>query len=190
MNKCGLITAGILALVGAGIVLTTAIIILVWLNNFWSDCDGATFSHYYDQWGNTHSSNYDCDNTYNEDTAIVWMCVSFISSILWFITGILVLTFACGKRYQAFEDEFKAEAEQRGPARSAAAIPVAQPERPLAIKTAVPIAMTMPIAPIAGTTTRTITNLPDGSVETKTEVVNPDGSRTVTVVVEKPMEDV
>ena len=39
---------------------------------------------------------------------------------------------------------------------------------------------------VESATTTTITNLPDGSVEKKTEVVNPDGSKPVTVTVEKP----
>jgi hypothetical protein len=57
----------------------------------------------------------------------------------------------------------------------------------MAVKTAVPMT---PMQQAAGTNTTTITHMPDGSVEKKTEVFNPDGSKTVTVVIEKPMEDV
>jgi hypothetical protein len=84
--------------------------------------------------------------------------------MLWTVTGILVLVFACGKRYQGNADQLNAEG---------------------AATNQVPGA-----APVAGTSTTTITNRPDGFVEKKTEVTNPDGSKTVTVVIENPMEDV
>jgi hypothetical protein len=54
----------------------------------------------------------------------------------------------------------------------------------MAVKTAM-----MQQAPVAGTSTTTITKMTDGSVEKKTEVFNPDGSKTVTVVIEMPTED-
>jgi hypothetical protein len=71
--------------------------------------------------------------------------------MLWTVTGIVVLAFACGKRYQGNEDQLKVEE---------------------AATTKVPCA-----SPVAGTSTTTITNSSDGSVEKKTEVTNPDGSR-------------
>jgi hypothetical protein len=182
MNKCGFIAAGVLALVGAGIDIAAAIFVLVWLISFWEDdCDSY----------NSYNSNYDYDCwEYDEDDAILWVSLSLASALLWMITGILVLCFACGKRYQDIEDQLRAEGGAEGGAANQVPRATAVAEHPVAVKTAVPIAATMPMQQAAGTNTTTITHRPDGSVEKKTEVFNPDGSKTVTVVIERPTEDV
>eukprot|EP00980_Cylindrotheca_fusiformis_P022441 scaffold9308_cov115-Cylindrotheca_fusiformis.AAC.4 len=110
VNKCGFITAGVLALVGSGIVLVAAVLILVWLNEFWDDCD--TYSNYFDDdFFNQHT---DCTSDYEESTAILWLSLGVISAVLWLITGILVLIFACGQRYKACEEKLGAEAAGTG----------------------------------------------------------------------------
>jgi hypothetical protein len=176
MNKCGFIAAGVLALVGAGISVAAALIILIWLISFWEDCE-----YYYND---TECYEYD------EGDAILWVSLSFASALLWVITGILVLVFACGKRYQDIEAQLRAEGGAEGASANQVRSATAVAEHPVAVKTAVPIATYTPMQQAHGTNTTTITNMPDGSVETKTEVFNPDGSKTVTVVIEKPTEDV
>jgi hypothetical protein len=152
MNKCGFIFAGVLALVGACILLLLGIALSDILNN----C-GSYESSYYNDW------DYDfCDD---KDEATIWMNLSFSSGILWATTGILVLVFACGKRYQDIEDQLTAEG-----AGGAVAVRLQ--------------------APVMGTSRTTIANRPDGSVEKKTVVTNADGSNTVTVVILEPTLDV
>jgi hypothetical protein len=160
LNRCGIIAAGVLALVGASIFLAIAIVIL----DVFNDCGN---TYYDDDWGY-----YDCD------AAASWMILSFVNALLWAITGILVLVFACGKGYQDIENQLRAE----GAAANQVARATAVAEHPIAVK-AVPIAATTPMQQAAGTSTTTITNRPDGSVEKKTVVTNPDGSKTVTVVI-------
>jgi hypothetical protein len=130
MNKCGFIVAGVLALVGACIVLVVDTVYPYYKND--------------------------------EDTT--WMPLSFASGILWATTGILVLVFACGNRYQDIEDQLTAEG-------AGGAVAVRQ-------------------APAAGKSRTTIANRPDGSVEKKTVVANADGSNTVEVWLSKPTLDV
>jgi hypothetical protein len=161
MNRCGFIAAGVLALLVAAIDLAAAIFVLIWLISFWEeDCDSYSNSNY----------DYDCWE-YDENDASLWMNLCFASALLWLITGILVLCFGCGKRYQDIEDQLRAE----GGAEGAAA-------KQLPSATSVPIAATRPMQQ-AGTNTTTITHMPDGSVERKSEVLYPDGSKTVSVVV-------
>jgi hypothetical protein len=180
MNRCGFIAAGVLALLVAAIDLAAAIFVLIWLISFWEeDCDSYSNSNY----------DYDCWE-YDENDASLWMNLSFASALLWLITGILVLCFGCGKRYQDIEDQLRAEGGAEGGAANQVPRATAVAEHPVAVKTAVPIAATMPMQQAAGTNTTTVTHRPDGSVEKKTEVFNPDGSKTVTVVIERPTEDV
>jgi hypothetical protein len=166
MNRCGFIAAGVLALVGASIFLFIAIDIM----GYFSNC--GSYDWAYD----------DCDE------AASWMILSFASGLLWAITGIVVLVFACGKSYQDIADQLRAEGA------GGAAVPntTAVAKCPIAVKRAVPIAAITPMqqAPVAGTSTTTITNMPDGSMEKKTEVINPDGSKTITVLIQKLTEDV
>jgi hypothetical protein len=175
LNRCGFNTAGVLALVGAIIVLALAIVLQDILNN----CESyyGNSSYYEDDY-------WDYDPCDDKDEATSWMNLSFASAILWAMTGILVLDFVCGGRYQDFEDQLRAEGAE-GAAANQVAIATAVTEHPMAVNTAL-----MRQAPVAGTRTTTNTNRPDGSVEKKTEVTNPDGSKTVTVVVLKPTFDV
>eukprot|EP00980_Cylindrotheca_fusiformis_P009938 scaffold2196_cov99-Cylindrotheca_fusiformis.AAC.1 len=91
VNKCGFITAGVLAVVGSGLFLVAAVLTFVWTNEeFYNDYD--TYS-----------------NDFNEDFFDqLWFGV--IIAVLWLITGILVLVFACGHRYKACEEKVRAEA--------------------------------------------------------------------------------
>jgi hypothetical protein len=131
MNKCGFITAGVLALVAAGIVLASAVVVLLALSAW--DCDDDDF------FDDDFSSS--CEYDYDKSDATVWLSLSFISAILWVITGILVLVFACGKRHQDISDQLRAERAEGAAVPSATAVA----EYPTDVKTAVPIAAAMPM---------------------------------------------
>lgn len=160
MNKCGLIAAGVLSTVAAGWVLIAGIILIVTLEEAKDDCDGSSYYYSYDY----------CMDSYSGYTA--YIVLSVIGGIMWLVAGILVFIFACGQRYETAIEKLK---EENG-----------QPSQPAVATTTDPEAVAA--EPVPATTTTTITNLPDGSVEKKTEVVNPDGSKTVTVTVESPSE--
>ena len=165
MNKCGLIASGVLATVAAGWVLVVAILLIVALEAAKSDCDD--YSYYYDSDSCIANSGYSAYTAY--------IILSVLGGVIWLVTGIIVFVFACGQRYTTALEKLKEENGE--PAQ-------ADPETPTETKA---VAVEPAPAPAASTTsTTTITNLPDGSVEKKTEVVNPDGSKTVTVTVERP----
>jgi hypothetical protein len=105
------IAAGVLALFGAGIVIAAT------------------------QIGKPVFSN-DGDSDYLD-----LLLFSFASATIWTVTGINVLVFACGKRYEGNEDQLKAEGAATNQVSGA--------------------------APVAGTSTTTITNRLDGSVFNK-----------------------
>eukprot|EP00980_Cylindrotheca_fusiformis_P009940 scaffold2196_cov99-Cylindrotheca_fusiformis.AAC.3 len=127
VNKCGFIAAGVLALATSVIVLVAAVLILVWLKHSWDDfCDEyASFfnstsmlnddlfdddlymSMFNDDFEN---GQIDCTSEYEESTAILWLSLGIGSAVLWSITGILVLIFACGQRYRGCEEKLRAEA--------------------------------------------------------------------------------
>jgi hypothetical protein len=113
LNRGGFIAAGVLALVGASIFLVIAIVIM----DFFNDCGR---SYYDDDWGY-----YDCDE------AARWMILSFVSALLWALTGMLVLVFACGKGYQDIENQMRAE----GAAANQVANATAVAEYPKAVNT-------------------------------------------------------
>eukprot|EP00980_Cylindrotheca_fusiformis_P022438 scaffold9308_cov115-Cylindrotheca_fusiformis.AAC.1 len=109
VNKCGFIAAGVLALATSVIMLVDAVLILVWLKHSWDDfCD----------WSSSNRSSLnvlvegqiDCTSEYEESTAILWLSLGIGSAVLWLITGILVLFFACGQRYRGCEEKLRAEA--------------------------------------------------------------------------------
>jgi hypothetical protein len=166
LNRCGFNTAGVLAFAGAIIVLVSAIVLHDHLNN----CDYL----------------YDYNPCHDRDEATIYVSLSFVSGLLLALTGILVLVFVCGGRYQDIEDQLRAEGAE-GAATNQVTRATAVAEYPMAVNTAV-----MRQAAVAGksTTKITITHRPDGSVEKKTVVTNPDGSKTVTVVILKPTFDV
>jgi hypothetical protein len=184
MNKCGFNCAGVLALLDAGLALAAAIIILIWLMAFWADgCEDYSYDDYY---SDNYYSDMDCSE-YDKDDAMVWLSVSFAGALLWLITGILVCCFACGRRYQDIEDQLRAEGGAKGASANQVPSATAVAAHPMAVKSSVPIAAATPMqqARVAGTNTITSTHMPDGSVEKKTEVFNPDdstNSTTFTVV--------
>jgi hypothetical protein len=110
MNRCGFMFAGVLTLVGACILLLLAITLSDILNN----CGYYDYSSYDDDYG------YDFCN--DEDRATIWMILSFASGLLWATTGILVLVFACGKRYQNIEDQLTAEGAEGAAVPSSTAV--------------------------------------------------------------------
>jgi uncharacterized membrane protein len=175
LNKCGFITGGVLGLVGAGVTLVFGIISLIAVIEYVDYCDSYSYSYYNDNY------TYNCYDDSVESVLYTWMILSFIATALWMVVGIMTLCFACGDRYQNLENQLK-EASPAPAAAQGAPVPVQ------ATKSAVPVAAHQ--APVVATpappaTTTTVTHLPDGSIEKKTEVTNPDGSKTVTVTIER-----
>jgi hypothetical protein len=177
MNKCGFVTAGVLGLVGAGITLVFAILAIIVI----SSCDGYS-SYSYDDYYGYSSYNYDADCIlYDESLYWTWTILSCIGCFLWMAVGIMTLCFACGERYEQAERTLKEENPTPAPGNESTPV--------VATKSAVPVAAPQPAVeatPAPPSTSTTITHMPDGSVEKKTEVTNPDGSKTVTVTIERP----
>jgi len=179
MNKCGLITGGVLAIVGAGVVVAIGVWIYIIIQAAYDFCesrygDDDYYQSYYD----------DCINEEAEGALLLYAILSGIAAVLWFASSILVFSFACCKRYDTAVEALKerqAAAEAGGPS----SVPVGNTVTDHQFKEAQPgFVEAVPAAAPAPTET-TITNKPDGTVEKRTVVTNPDGSKTVTVTIEK-----
>ena len=116
---------------------------------------------------------YDDDDCV-DNAFMTYGILSFIGGLLWVTSGILVFIFACGQRLETAIEKVKEDQSSSGAENND-------------LGKVEPTIQAVPTASAAATTTVTITHLPDGSIQKKTEVFNPaDGSKTVTISVEKP----
>mmetsp|Transcript_45524 Transcript_45524/g.63277 ORF Transcript_45524/g.63277 Transcript_45524/m.63277 type:complete len:201 (-) Transcript_45524:161-763(-) len=97
---------------------------------------------------------------------------ALLGGVFMLASGILTFVFTCGKRFKKFS---------RGADDDDDGVPV--------VATKVQ-AVEQPKAGAGASTTKTITELPDGSKRIQTKTVNPDGSITVEESVERPMQQV
>mmetsp|Transcript_7233 Transcript_7233/g.11412 ORF Transcript_7233/g.11412 Transcript_7233/m.11412 type:complete len:216 (-) Transcript_7233:104-751(-) len=100
--------------------------------------------------------------------------LSFIGACLWLAGSVLVLMFAFNGRFE------RALAKCRGEECAAPSPGVV----------AQPVAAAASAKPGTKTTTKTITEMPDGTTKTVVTTINPDGSKTVTETISKGADNV
>jgi len=92
---------------------------------------------------------------------VAWKVLGSIAGCLWIITGILIIMIP----------------DQDSHPPNASTTP--------AVATAVATPTGFSSEPIAAQSIKTVTTLPDGSIESRVEITNPDGSRTITITKEQ-----
>ena len=121
----------------------------------------------------------------NKQSKMRPVIIMSISVVLWVIAGAIAIIFASTKRYERALQQLKEDRQNGLP--HVNAIPVGRDVQMVPVSNStVPMVPVETGVPVPGTQTTTrVTTLKDGTIERTTEVVNPDGSKTVTITTER-----